>query len=152
MTIFGRRCLPASPAVHARLAWLVCATFLFLAGARATESDDGPPNQLSAGPAWVKVRPESLDFGTQPVDTVSAPQTATLANTGPSVLTITDIIASGIDFKQTNTCGQNLPAGASCTIQVTFKPAITGPRMATLLILDSDPASPQSIGLNGIGQ
>jgi len=152
MTIFGRRFSPASRAVHARLAWLVCAAFVFLAAARATESDDGPPNQRSAEPARVKIRPESLDFGTQPVDTVSAPQTATLANTGPSVLTITDIIPSGIDFKQTNTCGQNLPAGASCTIQVTFKPAITGPRMATLLILDSDPASPQSIGLNGIGQ
>ena len=129
---------------------MACAAFFLLAAARAKETD--PPEQSAARPALVTIKPESLDFGTQPVDTVSQAQTANLANTSPSALAITDIITTGIDFKQTNTCGHTLPAGASCTIQVTFRPAITGPRMATLLVLDSDPASPQSIALNGVGR
>jgi hypothetical protein len=93
-----------------------------------------------------------MDFGTQAVGTTTSAKTATLANTGTSILTITDIVTSGIDFAQTNTCGPNLAPGATCAIQITFKPAITGPRIATLQILDSDPASPQSIVLAGTGR
>jgi hypothetical protein len=93
-----------------------------------------------------------LDFGSQLVGAASAPKTATLTNTGTTVLKITDIVASGIDFPQTNTCGESLTPEATCTIQIIFKPAITGPRVATLQILDSDPASPQSIVLAGTGK
>lgn len=151
MTIIRRRVRPGRHALNWWLCWTVCAACLFLPGAGAIESD-GQPNQPPGRPGPLKITPESLDFGAQSVGAVSQPKTATLTNPGTLQLTITDIITSGIDFRQTNTCGQSLPPGASCTIQVTFKPAITGPRMATLLILDSDPASPQSIVLNGIGQ
>jgi hypothetical protein len=132
---------------------VVCAAqvFLFLVGARAQEIV-ARPDRRAGSSAFVKITPESLDFGRQPVETATPPKTATLANTGTSPLAITDIVTSGIDFAQTNTCGQSLALGATCTIQITFKPAITGPRMATLQILDSDPASPQSIVLTGTGQ
>jgi|HubBroStandDraft_6_1064221.scaffolds.fasta_scaffold34997_3 hypothetical protein len=110
------------------------------------------PKRQVGSSAFVKITPESLDFGSQSVGTATQPKTATLANTGTSTLTLTDIVTSGIDFSQTNDCGQNLAPGATCTIQVTFKPAVTGQRMATLQILDSDPASPQSMVLTGTGQ
>ena len=50
------------------------------------------------------VLPSSLSFGGQMVGTTSSAQTVTLANPGPSSLTITAIAASG-DFSETNSCG-----------------------------------------------
>jgi hypothetical protein len=122
--------------------------FLSLAGTIAQTT----PGQQNQSAVLVKITPPSLDFGNQPVGSVTQPQTATLANTGMTPLKITDIITSGIDFAQTNTCGQSLAPGATCTIQITFKPAITGPRLATLQVLDSAPSSPQSIPLTGTGK
>jgi hypothetical protein len=122
-----------------------------LVGAPAQESRN-QRTALSGSSELVKITPESLDFGTRPVGSLTPPKTAVLANHGPKSLTITDIVTSGIDFAQTNTCGQSLAPGANCTIQITFKPAIPGPRIATVQILDSDPASPQSIVLNGTGR
>jgi hypothetical protein len=139
--------------LKARLIRTVGAGFMLmsLVGAPAQENRN-QRTALSGSSEFVKITPESLDFGTQPVGSLAPPKTATLANNGPKSLTITDIVTSGIDFAQTNTCGQSLAPGANCTIQVTFKPAITGPRIATVQILDSDTASPQSIVLNGTGQ
>jgi hypothetical protein len=122
--------------------------FLTLAGAMA-QTIPGQQNQPAGS---VKITPPSLDFGTRPVGSMTAPETATLANTGTTILKITDIVTSGIDFAQTNSCGQSLAPGATCTIQITFKPAITGPRVATLQVLDSDPSSPQYTVLNGTGK
>src|SRR5271168_2434418 len=132
------------------LAWAVCVAqvCLSLAGAQQTT---GQLHQPVGSSAFVKITPGSLDFGAQPVGKTAPPRTATLSNTGTSALTITDIVTSGIDFAQTNTCGKSLAPGTTCTVQITFKAAITGPRMATLQILDSDPASPQSIVLTGRG-
>jgi hypothetical protein len=139
--------------LNARLIRVVGSGFMLvsLAGAPSQESPD-PHAQRAGSSEFVKITPESLDFGSHPVGARTTPKTAMLANNGPKTLTITDIVTSGIDFAQTNTCGLSLAPGANCTIQITFKPAITGPRIATVQILDSDPASPQFIVLNGIGQ
>jgi len=96
--------------------------------------------------------PAKLDFGTQPVGTTSQPKTATLANTGTSTVTIRDVLPSGIDFAQTNTCRGDLAPGANCAIEVRFTPAITGPRFGSVMILDSDPGSPHTLDLSGTGQ
>ncbi|MGA9039431.1 MAG: choice-of-anchor D domain-containing protein [Terriglobales bacterium] len=135
------------------LIWAVCAgqVCLSLVGAGAQQTALQLDHRAGSS-AFVKISPESLDFGAQPVGILAPPKTATLSNTGTTALTITDIVTSGIDFAQTNTCGPSLAPGATCSIQITFKPAVTGPRMATLQILDSDPASPQSIVLSGTGQ
>ncbi|HEX4424596.1 MAG TPA: choice-of-anchor D domain-containing protein [Terriglobales bacterium] len=133
-------------------AWLTRAIgtgFMFLYPVAVSQTVPGQPNTSAA---LVKITPRSLDFGTRPVGSVSPPETATLANTGTTPLKITDIVTSGIDFAQTNSCGQILAPGATCTIQITFKPAITGPRLATVQVLDSDPSSPQSLVLNGTGR
>ena len=87
-----------------------------------------------------------------PVGTTSLPKIATLTNTSNSALTVRDISASGIDFAETNTCPSTLPAGGSCATEVTFKPAIDDPRMGTIMISTSDPASPQFLVLTGTGQ
>jgi len=38
-----------------------------------------------------------------------------------------------------------------CTINVAFKPTAAGVRSATLVIVDSDPSSPQTVNLRGTG-
>ena len=84
--------------------------------------------------------------------TTSPPKTATLTNTGTGEVSIERIIASGIDFDQTNNCGTSLAAGAQCTILVTFKPAITGPRLGNLTVVVSAAPKPYMIALNGTGE
>jgi hypothetical protein len=151
---YGRKLDPLKEqGVNARRSWGVCAGYMamLLAGASAQESA-GQANQRAGSSAMIKIAPESWDFGDQAVGVVTAPKTATLTNAGPTILKITDIVTSGIDFAQTNTCGQSLAPGATCSIQITFKPAITGPRIATLQILDSEPGSPQSVVLAGTGK
>jgi hypothetical protein len=100
--------------------------------------------------AGIALYPPSLTFGNQPVNTSSVAQTVTLTNTGTSPLTITSITAGG-DFAQTNNyTGVVMPA-TSCTIGVTFTPTGRGQRTGTLTIIDSSPASPQTVGLAGVG-
>lgn len=102
--------------------------------------------------AAIVLTPASLEFGSQPQGTISPPKSATLSNPGTSEAEIRKIIASGIDFDQTNNCGHSLAAGGKCDIVVTFKPAITGPRGGNLTVVVSASAKPYMIGLNGTGK
>jgi len=92
----------------------------------------------------------SLTFPNQVVQTTSAPQAVTLTNTGTATLNITSIVSSG-DFAETNTCGNSLASGASCTVSVTFTPTQAGTRTGSVTITDNAPDSPQSVVLTGQG-
>jgi hypothetical protein len=73
---------------------------------------------------------------------------------GTATLTIASIKITGTnngDFSEINTCGTSLAAGASCTINVTFKPTKTGTRTGTLSITDNAAGSPQTVSLTGTG-
>src|SRR5579859_8177909 len=94
--------------------------------------------------------PTSLSFANQIVNTTSAAQAVTLKNNQTTTLTISGITTSG-DYAQTNNCGTSLAAGASCTINVTFKPTATGTRTGTLTVTDSGNDSPQTASLSGTG-
>jgi len=81
-----------------------------------------------------------LTFGTTVVASTAATQSANLTNTGTGPLTISSVLISGTnagDFAETNTCGTSLAAAASCTITVSFTPAATGARAATLTVTDN---------------
>ncbi|GAB4186100.1 MAG: hypothetical protein Fur005_48390 [Roseiflexaceae bacterium] len=46
--------------------------------------------------------------------------------------------ANSTDFAITaNTCGATLAAGASCTVSLTFSPAVVGARSASLNFMDN---------------
>jgi hypothetical protein len=133
-------------------AWLtraVCITVVLAVGAQPGTLRAAPPSETDSP---LTITPTRLDFGSQAVDTDSPRQTVTLTNSGHSELKITAILTSGIDFTQTNTCGTSLAMGAGCTIEVSFRPAIPGPRIGTLNLFDSAPANPQSVALLGTGQ
>jgi hypothetical protein len=53
------------------------------------------------------------------------------------------------DFTYKSACQATLPAGAGCTISVSFKPAATGSRTASLSIDDS--VGTQKVALSGTG-
>jgi len=100
----------------------------------------------------LELTPAKLDFDSLPVGTASPPKTATLSNISNSAVTVRDISASGIDFSETNTCPSSLPAGGSCAVEVTFKPAVDGLRLGTIIVSTSDPASPRLLVLTGAGR
>jgi Beta-propeller repeat len=94
----------------------------------------------------VLVLPSSIDFGTQLVGATTAPQTVTLTNNNTTALTINSIAvvavmpaAAGTDYKiSSNTCPASLPAGMSCTVNVTFTPSVASAESANLTFTDSD--------------
>ncbi|HEY6765968.1 MAG TPA: alkaline phosphatase family protein [Candidatus Sulfotelmatobacter sp.] len=92
--------------------------------------------------------PLSVLFASTFIGTTTAAKTFTLKNLGTSAITISQIQIVG-DFAQTNTCGTSLAAGASCSVHVTFSPTTSGTLFGGLNILSSDPASPQTLTLQG---
>ena len=110
------------------------------------------PSYSQTPPTGLQISPGSIDFGAAQVDSDSPAQTITLNNPTQSNITMQQVITSGIDFSVKHDCGQTLAPGAQCTIQVSFKPAIPGPRIGNLDVMGSDPASPHFIALTGIGK
>ena len=121
-----------------------------------TITDDAPgsPHKLlltgTGGVPAVSLTPASLTFASQAVGTTSPAQPATLKNTGSGPLSITSIATAG-DFAQTNNCGGKVNPGASCTLNVTFKPKATGTRSGALTINDDAAGSPHKLLLAGTG-
>jgi uncharacterized repeat protein (TIGR03803 family) len=98
--------------------------------------------------------PASLSFGDQALGTPSPAKRVIVKNTGTTTLTIAGIAITGTnarDFVQTHNCGSSLAAGASCSINVTFKPTASGTRTAALSVRDNAAGSPQKVSLTGVG-
>jgi hypothetical protein len=125
----------------------------------ADNAASSPQNVILSGiGAGVGLSATALTFPdtafTTPTPTVSAPQTVTLTNTSASLLTFTSIAITGTnsgDFGETDNCTPSVAPGGTCTINVTFAPTATGTRTAAVVITDSGPNSPRSIGLVGGG-
>ncbi len=109
------------------------------------------------------VSPASVGFGGQIVNTTSSAQTITLSNTGNASLTISAIGVSGPnagDFAiatSGTTCSTStaVAAGSNCTVAVTFTPAASGSRAATLIFTDNNnnaSGSVQNVPLEGTGE
>jgi len=118
-------------------AWILvfCATVLLTASNSA--QDGAVAKSSSTSDVTIKIEPLKLDFGSVAAGISSGPMTSILANSGNSTVKIVDITPSGIDFNETNTCAETLVAGATCQIQVTFKPVITGARLGVVSVMTS---------------
>ncbi|HXM95019.1 MAG TPA: SBBP repeat-containing protein [Candidatus Dormibacteraeota bacterium] len=105
------------------------------------------------------VSPTSLNLGTVLVGATTAAQTVTLTNNSNTALAISSTAvvaisppAANVDFAiSSNTCGTSVPSGASCSVNVTFKPSVAAAESAKLVFTDSDSSSPQSVSLSGTG-
>lgn len=102
----------------------------------------------------VTLSPTSLTFPSQAVGTTSTTKEITVSNSGTATLDISSITVTGTnpgDFTETNTCVSALASTENCTISVTFTPAATGSRSASVSIADNAADSPQSIAISGTG-
>lgn len=99
-----------------------------------------------------RFEPAALVFDSVVAGQMGQPKTLVLSNPGDAELGISDIaIVPAGDFIQTNDCPSLLPAGESCTFQVTFTPQRKGARTASLSFLGSDSPTPYTVALNGLG-
>jgi DNA-binding beta-propeller fold protein YncE len=113
----------------------------------------------TASPA-AGISPTALDFGGQSMGTTSPPQTVTVTNTGTGTLTVSGVAVSNAQFSQTNNCTTGLSAGQSCTVTVTFNPAVVGGAAlndhfdvnGTLTITHNGLGSPGIASLEGVSE
>ena len=95
-----------------------------------------------------------MSFAPQPLNTTSRLLIVTVTNTGTGTLNFSGFSFTGAnanDFSLTNLCGSTLGGGASCTVEVGFKPIVRGARTASLSIADNAAGSPQTVALSGTG-
>jgi DNA-binding beta-propeller fold protein YncE len=101
----------------------------------------------------------SIDFGGQSMNTTSPAETVTVTNSGSGTLSISGVAITGSgsgQFAQANDCTSVAPS-ATCTISVTFTPAIIAgaalnsatPVSATLTISSNAASSPDAVSLAG---
>jgi hypothetical protein len=89
-----------------------------------------------------------INFSPQLVGTTSGAKSVKLTNTGATALSFNSINVSG-GFKETNTCGDSLAAGASCSISTTFSPTSSGPYSGLIKLVDSASSKPQYVEVFG---
>lgn len=104
----------------------------------------------------MSVTPSTEAFGNVVVKAKSAVKSVTVKNNGSTGVTMGAItLIDTVDFSITsNTCpasGLILASKASCTVMLQFSPQSTGAKKGTLAVNDSDPATPQIVGLTGTG-
>ncbi len=103
----------------------------------------------------LRITPSSLSFPNSVQSTFSPPEYVTLTNAGSNPLTFTSYTPDAHFQIIGNTCPaagttQTLAGGASCVITVEMFYGTAGLfNKKTLTVRDSDPASPQTITLNG---
>ena len=117
----------------------------------------GSPDRLGlsgTGLAPLTVSPSSLSFGTVAVGTTSAAKMVTLKNDNQSTALSISFSANG-DYSAVagggSPCGATLAAGASCTVNLTFKPKQNGSIDGAVTVKDGVALTPLVVGLSGIG-
>ena len=112
------------------------------------------PVQLTGLGSNITLSSQALLFGAQVLNTTSSALGISILNTSTAPMTISNIAVTGsnaADFTQTNNCPSNLVGGGVCNINVRFRPAAVGTRLATMSIFDSAAGSPQAVPLSGTG-
>lgn len=96
----------------------------------------------------------TLGFGAVNTGTTSGAQSITLTNTGAGLLQLSGIALSGSEFARAGgTCTPTgaLAASASCTLGISFTPAASGVRSATLTVTHNAVPGSSNISLAGTG-
>jgi len=108
----------------------------------------------------LSVQSNSLEFGTQPIGSSSAPLDLAVRSAGTLPLQITSVQSNGAEFAvvSPSDCGLTLLAAVTsglqptgCDVLIQFTPAGPGPRTAVLTIASDDPNGPVQIIMHGSG-
>ncbi len=147
--------LPAAPVVALSAAPASSSTPVLVAGTYGRGLWQIPLLTAGTQLTTATIAPSSLSFAAQAVGTASAAQTLTVTNTGGFGLSITSVTLSGAnagDFSETDNCaGEEISAGASCAIQVTFAPTAQGTRTAAVTVAGNISGGSLTASLTGAG-
>jgi hypothetical protein len=103
----------------------------------------------------VSLSPTSVTFADTAVGTSSNPQTVTVTNGGNENLVINSVGLTGTDAGSfgipPSACLTTLAPGASCSVDVTFKPTAAGAKTAALTLGDNAAGGTQNVSLTGNG-
>lgn len=113
---------------------------------------DSPTN----APAIACVQPAALDFGESPLRVAAPRQTFTVTSVGLAVLAIASVDiagAAGPDFTRTaDSCtGRRLRAGRSCSVEIEFRPLVTGDRQASASVRSTGATAAVDLRGRGLG-
>jgi len=103
-----------------------------------------------SGSGSATLSPSSYNFGSTAPGTGTAWETFTLANSGSSAVSISNVGVSG-PFVVSSSCGSSVAANSSCPIYVYFSPTAAGSFTGTLTVTDGATNSPQTASLSGTG-
>lgn len=111
---------------------------------------------LAGSATAIDITGAPVSFGNEPTHSTSAAKSVTITNKGKTKVTMGAItLTETTDFTiSSNTCpasGKPLAAKAACKVSLTFTPKSTGAKKGALVIDDSDPTSPQVVGVTGTG-
>lgn len=139
-----------SPAVARSLIALFVLVPIIIAGAGTVAAMGGGDG------VQLQVDPAGLNFGTQAVNTASAPSALTVRNPGDRPAGLNAVTVAGpaaSDFAiGTDGCGQTaLAAGSSCQVLLSFSPTAEGRREGTLKITDAVTETEWVATLAGVG-
>jgi Tol biopolymer transport system component len=105
-------------------------------------------------PGAFALTPDAVDFGKQARDVGSPTRTVHVTNTSSTSLPINSIQLGGqnpLQFLLASHCGSSLAAGASCAIDIVFKPTSAGVKTASLNVSMGSGAGSKSVRLSGEG-
>jgi hypothetical protein len=100
-------------------------------------------------PATDTLSPLSLAFAAQQLNTTSATQQVTLANSGDAALLLIAAQITSGDFTVVNSCGNSLSGHSTCSLLVAYVPKSVGAGTGVLTV--SDQFRSQSVALSGTG-
>jgi len=100
-------------------------------------------------PATDSLSPLSLVFAAQQLNTASATQQVTLANSGDAALLLIAAQITSGDFTVVNSCGNSLSGHSTCSLLVAFVPKSVGTETGVLTV--SDQFRSQTVALSGTG-
>ena len=121
-----------------------------------SDSDSSSPQTvaLSGVGKALKASASSLSLGNEPLGATSKPLPVTLNNLGTASIAVASISYSNPEFSQyvpSSTCGTSIPGLSSCQVFSVFVPNASGTQSGTLSVVDSDPSSPTTVNLSGVG-
>jgi len=125
---------------------LITAALLAGSGCAVASTPDGPPT-----PTFT-LTPTALNFGNQPVNTISSPQSVTLTNVGSLDVVISSVnITSGVFAVSGPAAPVTVRPGNSVVYNITFRPSAAQSYSGSLSFASNAPSSPSSVSLSGTG-
>jgi hypothetical protein len=128
-------------------------TFTYAGGGSLSISLSGTGVSVSPPPGTGQLSmPAGVTMPDTSIGATSAASTVTISNIGSAAVTVSSITSSNaVEFAVGASTCASVAAGANCTFTVTFMPAASGARSASITVASNGSGSPQTIVASGNG-